>query len=140
MFGELADSTIASSTLAVPKKLSLAGYRFLNPDLEDALRLLPGRQQIISQEWIALPHVVLSGSTLLSNTFKQMNRILFQDQKSNVIVRMENFFITQRCDIILSKAIAIDQKTQSFYIMVTNRENKITIRLDPITDPEKHME
>jgi hypothetical protein len=84
-----------------------------------------------------LPHIVLSGSTLLSNTFKQMNKILFQDQKSNVIVRIENFFINQRCDVILSKAIAIDQKTQSFYIVVTNRENKITIRLDPITDPEK---
>jgi hypothetical protein len=66
-----------------------------------------------------------------------MNKILFQDQKSNVIVRIENFFINQHCDVILSKAIAIDQKTQSFYIVVTNRENKITIRLDPITDPEK---
>jgi hypothetical protein len=66
-----------------------------------------------------------------------MNKILFQDRKSNVIVRIENFFINQRCDIILSKAIAIEQKTQSFYIVVTNRENKITIRLDPITDPEK---
>jgi uncharacterized protein (TIGR01777 family) len=50
MLGELADSTIASSTLVVPKKLSLAGYRFINPDLEDSLRLLLGRQQIISQE------------------------------------------------------------------------------------------
>ena len=66
-----------------------------------------------------------------------MNKILFKDQKSNVIVRIENFFTNQRCDIILSKAIAIDQKTQSFFIVVTNRENKITIRLDPITDPEK---
>jgi hypothetical protein len=66
-----------------------------------------------------------------------MNKILFQDQKSNVIVRIENFFINQRFDIILSKAVAIDQKTQSFYVMVTNRENRITIRLDPITDPEK---
>jgi hypothetical protein len=67
-----------------------------------------------------------------------MNKILFQDQKSNVIVRIENFFINQRYDVILSKAIAIDQKTQSFYIMITSRENKITtIRLDPITDPEK---
>ena len=66
-----------------------------------------------------------------------MNKILFQDQKSNVIVRIENFFINQRYDIILSKAIAIDQKTQSFYIVVTNRENKITIRLDPITYTEK---
>jgi uncharacterized protein len=50
MLGELADSMIASSTLVVPKKLSLAGYRFINPDLEDALRLLLGRQQIIPQE------------------------------------------------------------------------------------------
>jgi hypothetical protein len=66
-----------------------------------------------------------------------MNKVLFKDQKSNVIVRIENFFINQRCDVILSKAIAIDQKTQSFFIVVTNRENKITIRLDPITDPEK---
>jgi hypothetical protein len=84
-----------------------------------------------------LPHIVLSGSIQLGNTFKQMNKMLFKDQKSNVIVRIENFFINQRCDIILSKAIAIDQKTQSFYIVVMNRENKITIRLDPITDPEK---
>jgi len=38
---------------------------------------------------------------------------------------------------MLSKAIAIDQKTQSFYIVVMKRENKITVRLDPITDPEK---
>lgn len=84
-----------------------------------------------------MPHIVLSGSIQLGNTFKQMNKTLFKDQKSNVIVRIENFFINQRCDIILSKAIAIDQKTQSFYIVVMNRENKITIRLDPITDPEK---
>jgi hypothetical protein len=84
-----------------------------------------------------LPHIVLSGSIQLGNTFKQMNKMLFKDQKSNVIVRIENFFINQRCDIILNKAIAIDQKTQSFYIVVMNRENKITIRLDPITDPEK---
>lgn len=50
MLGELADSLMVPSTLVIPKKLSLAGYRFINPDLEDALRLLLGRQQIISQE------------------------------------------------------------------------------------------
>lgn len=50
MLGEFADAMIASSTLVVPNKLSLAGYRFVNPDLEDTLRLLLGRQQIISQE------------------------------------------------------------------------------------------
>lgn len=50
MLGELADAMITSSALVVPNKLSSAGYRFVNPDLEDTLRLLLGRQQIISQE------------------------------------------------------------------------------------------
>jgi uncharacterized protein (TIGR01777 family) len=48
MLGELADAMITSSALVVPNKLSSAGYRFVNPDLEDAFRLLLGRQQIIS--------------------------------------------------------------------------------------------
>lgn len=49
MLGELADTLITSSTLVVPNKLSSAGYKFVNPELEDAFRLLLGRQ-IISQE------------------------------------------------------------------------------------------
>lgn len=66
-----------------------------------------------------------------------MYKILFKDQKSNIIVRIENYFINQPGDIILAKAVAVDQKPQSFYIMVMNREDKTTIRLDPTTDPEK---
>ncbi len=50
MLGELADAILTSSALVIPNKLtSSAGYRFVNQDLEDALRLLLGRQ-IISQE------------------------------------------------------------------------------------------
>ncbi|HEX6252771.1 MAG TPA: hypothetical protein VFZ55_01000 [Nitrososphaera sp.] len=84
-----------------------------------------------------MPHIVLSGSILLSNAFEHMYKILFKDQKSNIIVRIENYFINQPGDIILAKAVAVDQKPQSFYIMVMNREDKTTIRLDPTTDPEK---
>jgi hypothetical protein len=86
-----------------------------------------------------VPHIVLSGSISLSNVFEHMYKILFKDQKkSNIIVRIEKYFINQPGDIILAKAVAVDdQKPQSFYIMVMNREDKTTIRLDPITDPEK---
>jgi hypothetical protein len=68
-----------------------------------------------------------------------MYKILFKDQKkSNIIVRIEKYYINQPGDIILAKAVAVDdQKPQSFYIMVMYREDKTTIRLDPITDPEK---
>src|SRR5215204_5220549 len=63
-----------------------------------------------------------------------MYKILFKDQKkSNIIVRIEKYFINQPGDIILAKAVAVDdQKPQSFYIMVMYREDKTTIRLDPI--------
>jgi hypothetical protein len=84
-----------------------------------------------------VPHIVLSGSILLSNAFEHMYKILFKDQKSNIIVHLENYFINQPGHIILAKAVAVDQKPQSFYIIVMNREDKITIRLDPTTDPEK---
>jgi hypothetical protein len=84
-----------------------------------------------------VPHIVLSGRIMLSNAFEHMYKILFKDQKSNIIVRIETYFINQPGDIILAKAVAVDQKPQSFYIMVMNREDKITIRLDPTTDPEK---
>ena len=84
-----------------------------------------------------MPHIVLSGSILLSNAFEHMEKILFKDQKSNIIVRIENYFINQPGNILLAKAVAVDQKPQSFYIMVMNREDKTTIRLDPQTDPEK---
>ena len=84
-----------------------------------------------------MPHIVLSGSILLSNAFEHMYKILFKDQKSNIIVRIETYFINHPGDIILAKAVAVDQKPQSFYIMVMKKEDKTTIRLDPMTDPEK---
>ena len=84
-----------------------------------------------------MPHIILSGSIPLSNVFEHMYKILFKDQNSNIIVRIEKYFINQPGDIILAKAVAVDQKPQSFYIMVMNKEDKTTIRLDPITDPEK---
>jgi hypothetical protein len=86
-----------------------------------------------------VPHIVLSGSISLSHVFEHMHKLLFKDQKSNIIVRIEKYFINQPGDMILANAVAVDQKPQSFYIVVTNKnkEDKTTLRLDPVTDPEK---
>ncbi len=45
-FGEFADYVVSSSSYVLPKKLALAGYTFLNTNLENTLRLLLGRQII----------------------------------------------------------------------------------------------
>lgn len=43
MFGEMADGALLTSTRALPEKLTTAGFRFLHPTLEDALRFTLGR-------------------------------------------------------------------------------------------------
>lgn len=63
-----------------------------------------------------MPHIVLSDSILLSNVFVHMYRRIFKDQKASIIARIENYFINQYGDIIVAKAITVDQKLQSFYI------------------------
>ena len=49
VFGELADDVISSSSFVLPKKLSIAGYPFMNTDLENTLRFLLGRQKVIGK-------------------------------------------------------------------------------------------
>jgi uncharacterized protein (TIGR01777 family) len=47
VFGEeFADYVVSSSSFVLPKKLTMAGYPFLNTNLENTLRLLLGRQII----------------------------------------------------------------------------------------------
>ena len=46
VFGELADNLINSSALVLPNKLLSTGYKFVNPNLGDALMLLLGRHII----------------------------------------------------------------------------------------------
>ncbi|HSA74964.1 MAG TPA: TIGR01777 family oxidoreductase [Candidatus Nitrosocosmicus sp.] len=46
VFGELAEYVISSSSFVIPRKLSIAGYPFMNTDLDNTLRLLLGRQNL----------------------------------------------------------------------------------------------
>lgn len=46
LFGELADYVISSSSFVLPKKLTTAGYPFMNTDLESTLRFLLGIKEL----------------------------------------------------------------------------------------------
>jgi hypothetical protein len=43
LFGELADGALLASQRVMPSRLTAAGFRFLHPMLEDALRFTLGR-------------------------------------------------------------------------------------------------
>ncbi|MFB5600230.1 MAG: hypothetical protein ACE5SW_08400 [Nitrososphaeraceae archaeon] len=84
-----------------------------------------------------MPHVVFSGNISFKEVFQKLEKIFFKDSDNNLIIRVEEYFMNKYENIILAKTISVDRKTQSFYIMLMKKEDKITIRLDPITDPDK---
>lgn len=84
-----------------------------------------------------MPHVVISGRYDLIDIYKafekKMNKI-----ESSTIIKYQDSFINKDKNLILIKTIVIEnQQVQSFYIVVMKKEQQITIRLDPLTDPKK---
>lgn len=86
---------------------------------------------------LIMPHVVFSGNISFKEVFQKLEKIFFKDSDNNLIICVEEYFMNKYENIILAKTISVDRKTQSFYIMLMKKEDKITIRLDPITDPDK---
>ena len=61
-------------------------------------------------------------------------------KESSTVIKYEDSFINKDKNLILIKTIVIEnQQAQSFYIIVMKKEQQITIRLDPLTDPKKPM-
>jgi hypothetical protein len=84
-----------------------------------------------------MPHVVIAGKYNFIDIYttfeKKMNKI-----ESNTIIKYEDSFINKDKNLILIKTIVIEnQQAQSIYIVVMKKEQQITIRLDPLTDPKK---
>jgi len=46
IFGQMSDELLSTNTYVIPKKLVSSGYKFFNPELEDALRFLLGKMEV----------------------------------------------------------------------------------------------
>ena len=58
------------------------------------------------------------------------------EKKGNYIIKFEDVFLNQSKDLILIKTTVIENNiNQKYYIQLMKKENQITLRLDPITDP-----
>ena len=89
-----------------------------------------------------MPHIVLTNVSDLEifyNDFKKDVLIIKNEKdQTNTIIRFEEIFINQLKNLILIKTVVIENtnQPQTYYIMITKKSNnQITIRLDPLTDP-----
>jgi hypothetical protein len=85
-----------------------------------------------------MPHVVLSGSISVAEIFDNLQKIMYRYPASNTIIRIEEYLVSKEANRLLARAIVVEQQQpRSFYIEVNVKDDKTTVRLDPMTDPEK---
>ena len=82
-----------------------------------------------------MPHVIIEGRKInFESIYTNLNKMV--ERKDNYIIKFEDVFLNQSKDLILIKTVVIENDiNQKYYIQLMKKENQITIRLDPITDP-----
>ena len=89
-----------------------------------------------------MPHIVLTNVSDFNSFYNKFKKevLIIKNEKdqTNTIIRFEEIFSNQLKNIILIKTIVIENtnQPQTYYIMTMKKNNQITIRLDPLTDPK----
>ena len=83
-----------------------------------------------------MPHIIIEGKKII---FELIYGYFIKTVERNdkYIIKFEDSFLNQSKDLILIKTTVIENNNnhQKYYIQLMKKENQITVRLDPITDP-----
>lgn len=84
-----------------------------------------------------MPHIVIAGPIKFENIYREFEKEIHKiDDKT--IIKFADCFLNKDKNMILMNTVVIEnQRPVSFYIIIMAKENQITVRLDPNTDPEK---
>ena len=81
-----------------------------------------------------MPHIVLNGKVDLQKIQDDFQPIFL---KSDSIIRVKEMHVNSSKNNALYSTLVIDGSNQEFFIEVLSSDSKTTIRLFPLTDPEK---
>ena len=81
-----------------------------------------------------MPHVVFDKKINLDNLASQFKQVMLKDP---FLIKLQNIYIDKEKRSALVSAVVIDTQHRQFFIEIVTREGKTTLRLFPLTDPEK---
>jgi len=81
-----------------------------------------------------MPHIVLDGKIDLESISEKFKPIF---HKSDSLIKIKEMYVNSKRWNALFSALVIDDSHQEFFIEVATRDKKTTIRLFPLTDPQK---
>ena len=82
-----------------------------------------------------MPHIIIEGKKInFESIYINFNKTV--ERNNNYIIKFEDSFLNQSKDLILIKTTVIENNNnQKYYIQLMKKENQVTVRLDPITNP-----
>jgi hypothetical protein len=83
-----------------------------------------------------LPHIVLENVQSLKESYDSVPMIVQKLEKG--ILKITDKYINHKDESALFESVVVeDGKSQRFFVQISNHKKGITVRLLPLTDPEK---
>jgi hypothetical protein len=83
-----------------------------------------------------MPHVVLTGRVTIDECQERFEPFVVRD--GDLLVKTERFYRERDGRAGLIEALVVERgHTQKFFIQLSMRGDGLTVRLEPLTDPEK---
>ena len=83
-----------------------------------------------------MPHVVLEGTVHLNDLRTGLSSMM--ERNGSEILKTGDFYLNQTESSALIEAIVIENgPPKNFFVHLSKKKNSLTVRLLPITDPEK---
>src|ERR1700687_2710375 len=86
------------------------------------------------RSWRLMPHVVFDKKIDLLELLKRFQPVIKRDPG---IIKLNDVYVNKNNDKALITALTIDDIHQEFIIELDAKENSSTLRLFPMTDPQK---
>ncbi len=85
-----------------------------------------------------MPHIIIKGKINFESIHMDFNKeVVRNNNNNNSIIRFEDSLINHSKDLILINTVVIENNVSiKYYIQLMKKENQITLRLDPLTDPK----
>ena len=83
-----------------------------------------------------MPHVVLEGRITVDDAARHFEPFVVRE--GDLIVKAERFYREKDARAALIEIVVVEAgHTQKFFIQLSPRDAGLTVRLEPLTDPEK---
>jgi len=83
-----------------------------------------------------VPHVVLEGRITIDDAGRHLGPFVVREK--GLLIKAERFYLESDARAALVEMVVVEAgHTQKFFIQLSPKEGGLTVRLEPLTDPEK---